>query len=114
MNGRALPGREGKLPSLSSAELRGVKTRADVCARIASVDAARRRMLPAEGGASKSATNHPVLPRLMRLASTWAPSDLGADGFTVLQLNMLAEGLSSGPDDVTPFEPEQPGCFGGP
>jgi ubiquitin C len=93
-----------KLPAPGASLLEGISTRAGVRAKIVAVRASL-------GAAANT------LPYARTTTTRSTPPQLAAAvpnrQFSVKQFNILAEGLSSGPDAPTPFSPDRRSGFGG-
>ena len=86
-------------------DLHGVSTDADVRTKIAAATVAMNGTAPSTHYARQMTAVDTPPP---------APSSAANGGFTVLQFNLLAEGLSSGPPAVPPFDDaSKTGTFGG-
>ena len=98
-------GKKGRLPRGLHPELNGVSTDADVRAKIAAAIAVMNAVAPATHYARRLKTTGTPPP---------ATSPTTNDSFTMVQFNLLAEGLSSGPPAVPPFDDaSKRGAFGG-
>ena len=91
------------MPDVLDPELLAVASSADVEAKIAEATAAM-------GQASRP--DHYPRP-VLACTEDGGASSPGASTFSILQFNLLAEGLSSGPNVQAPFEFKKASGFGG-